>query len=467
MQVVIRKSVNLFKQLASQKTNMLGSIFTSAVFAVAVLLFYSTFDSINIDSKFSKLFILSLIICFSIVALLGFFFLKYIRFLQSKIEKQEQMINEGQMLLSSLSHEIKTPLNGIVGMISTLGDDYKKENTETIDTIKLTGFHLLELVNSILEFAKIKESKLTHSPLVFNIEKLIQTQFQILSVDAKKNQIQFELQINPNAHVYLKSDPIRISQVIMNLLSNAVKFSKQQKVIVYLDTFPINEKKIKLQIKVQDFGIGIDKSLQKKVFEPFTQVQEENSFIYGGSGLGLAISSQIVKHMQGHIWCTSNKGKGSTFGFALDVGKATKAEYQDKQHAKTGHLSPSKKEPKLLLVEDDELNLKVASKMLSNLGLSFDIARDGQQAVDKANQISFDIILMDINLPILDGLDAASKIRDSRKDKNLKIIAMTARSLGDLENSNAPTCMDDYLLKPFSMIRLKETIYKNIQYSQA
>ena len=454
MQVAQKPFHDLMNQLALHKNSVMGGMLVLFIIASITLLPLDNNTSTNPST--TKLVLFAIIILIAVLTLIVFFISKYLNYLQQKIRNQENTIHQRQMLLSNLSHEIRTPLSGIIGMISLLDDESEQQTRqETLESIKLASSHLLDLVNNILDYTKLNEGNLKLESRVFNIEKLVQNQFRILDIEAKVNQVKFELKLNPRCHLYLRSDTTRIAQILINLLSNAVKFSLKSKVIVYVDTFNKDEKQLKLQIKVQDFGIGIKESAQKKIFKPFTQAQSNTSHKYGGSGLGLAICSQICNQMQGHIWCTSEEGKGSTFGFAIDVYKVPA-----EKSISTNYHGVSKKELQLLIVEDDEINLKVTSKMLSKLGLNFDIARNGEQALSKAMQNRFDIIFMDINLPLLDGFSAAAKIKTRIQDQNLKIIAMTARSIFEVEESIANNKMDDYLLKPFSLESIKEKIYK-------
>ncbi|MFK7827221.1 MAG: ATP-binding protein [Oligoflexales bacterium] len=464
MQVAYKQLHELLKQPALHKNLTIAGILVLFLMASVTLLSFD--QKMSIGPNAPKLALIAMIILVATLCLLSFFILKYLRFLQIKINKQENTIHQRQKFLSNLSHEIRTPLNGIIGMISLLEDEANQQaKKETLESIKLASSHLLELVNNILDYNKLREGGLKQEESVFNIEKLIQNQFKILKIEAQINQVEFELKTNPQSHLYLRSDTTRIAQILINLLSNAVKFSIRNKVIVFVDTFNKNENQAKLQVKVQDFGIGIEKSVQKKIFKPFTQAQTSTSHKYGGSGLGLAICSQICDLMKGHIWCKSEESKGSTFGFAIDVTKVTAQEFHSNQSQYLAYPASLDQLPQLLLVEDDDVNLRVAAKMLSKLGLNFEIARNGEEAFRKAKENKFDIIFMDINLPILDGFSTAEKIRADLKDQNLKIIAMTARSLFDIEGSLASGKMDDYLLKPFSLECLKEKISKYSQTS--
>lgn len=425
--------------------------------------FSSLHPFIGQPSISSKVEVLVIVLVLTAIILLAYFFFRHVQFLNQKIYRQEQTIKQRQMLLSNLSHEIRTPLSGIIGMISLLeGVGERESKIGTLESIKLASTHLLDLVNNILDYSKLKEGSLKREKKVFNIERLILNQFKILTIEAERNQVDFELNISPKSERYLKSDTTKISQILLNLLSNAVKFSTGTKIIVYVDTFSQTDFQIKLQIKVKDFGIGIAKSAQRNIFKPFIQAETTTSHEYGGSGLGLAICSQICKLMQGHIWCTSEEGKGSTFGFAIDVIKASKEEYLRFQSQETIYPKDSRKKPRLLLVEDDEVNLKVASRMLDKLGLKHEVARNGAQALKKAQGESFDIIFMDINLPLLDGFETAMKIKLAYGHKQLKIIAMTARSMVEIEDSLSQSEMDDYLLKPFSIDKLEEKISKHM-----
>ena len=457
----------LFKQLASQKTSLLGGALLVCLLACTVCfpIYFSPSSNLGSISPNTKFLLVTSLMLVAILMLGGFFFLEHLRFLHKKIERQENTIAQRQALLSNLSHEIRTPLSGIIGMISLLEDSSTQQaKKETLESIKLASTHLLELVNNILDYSKLREGVAKQQTNVFNIKQLILNQFKILKIEAQRNKVEFELNISPKAQLYLKSDPTKISQILINLLSNAVKFSIQSKVVVDVNTFlQKNDSLLKLQVKVQDFGIGIEKSAQEKIFNPFTQAQTNTSHKYGGSGLGLAICSQICKLMKGHIWCTSALGKGSTFGFAIDVTKASYEDYLSSQDQLLDHHATPSLQLQLLLVEDDEVNLKVASSMLSKLGFNHEIARNGEQALDKAAATCFDIIFMDINLPLLDGFSAATKIKSANHHKNLKIVAMTARSLAEIENSLNQSGIDDYLLKPFSIDKLKEKISK---YSQ-
>ena len=351
--------------------------------------------------------------------------------------------------LANMSHEIRTPLNAILGFISLLQEKkFDKESHQYLTTIDNSGHSLLGIINNILDFSKIESGKFELEPVQFNPHREFQTVSDLFRAKASQKNIIYSLHLDKNIPNILKADILRVKQIISNLLSNAIKFSEEHQAISL--NIKYNEQGSTLFIGVEDQGIGLTKSQQITIFDAFSQAESSTTRKYGGTGLGLSISSKLVTLLGGELKVESEIGKGSHFYFTIPV-KAIKGtlEVKKEQHTATfnGHV---------LLVEDNKTNQMLMSAILKKKNLTFDIANDGIEAIESVQNQHYDLVLMDENMPNLNGIEATKQIRNKGgKFTNLPIIALTANAItGDREKFiNAG--MNDYLTKPVNIKELE------------
>ena len=356
--------------------------------------------------------------------------------------------------LANMSHEIRTPLNAIMGFIELLKEDEKdKQKQKYLSVIDSSSKTLIEIINDILDFSKIESGNLEIEHLDFNPAKEFSIPKKLFKAKFQEKNIRF-FASHFEMPDSLNGDVLRIKQVINNLLSNAIKFTPKQR-SVYLD---IDYKDSRLYVQVKDEGIGISKQYQQKIFEAFTQEDGSTTRKYGGTGLGLAISNKLINAMGGELRVKSKIGYGSKFYFDIPLSIGGKIEKPSQMSSNT-----SFKGYHTLLVEDNKANQMFMKIVLKKLEMSFDIANDGVEAVDAFKSKKYDFILMDENMPNLNGIEATKQILEIEENEKLKhtpIVALTANALkGDREKFlNAG--MDEYLSKPLNRKKLEEVLLK-------
>ncbi len=376
--------------------------------------------------------------------------------------KEEAIAGElvKDQFLSNMSHEIRTPMNGIIGISNILlkNTDLSNKSRELVQHINGAANHLLVIINDILDLSKINAEKLTFEKINFDFRKIFKTLHYSLGLKAKEKGIEFITSLDPHIPSILAGDPTRFNQILLNLSSNAIKFTERGKVRIEATILEINDKGPKIKFYVKDTGIGIKKDKIKDVFTQFTQSNLTIARKFGGTGLGLSIAKRLVQMHEGSIEVESEYGKGTVFSFSLQFFH----QIAQTREVVTTFVDLSKAEKanvRILLAEDNKLNQIVATRQIRNFGFNIEVAENGQEAIDLLLKNDYDLILMDVNMPEMNGLDATRYIRKNLKEKrNIKIAAMTASVLTKDIQLCYDAGMDDFISKPF----IPEELYQKI-----
>ena len=378
------------------------------------------------------------------------------------IHKIENAEKAKMLFLSQVSHEIRTPLNAIIGFIKLLKEKVTDvESLHFIDTIQKSSYLLLDIINDLLDLNKINSGKLSIESIPFNPHKEFEALIALHTAKANEKAITFHTRIDPALPGSITSDPLRLKQVIGNLLSNAIKFTPENGEVA-LD-IGFDKIRNRLHVSVRDSGIGIAPSRQQNVFDAFTQAEDSTAREYGGTGLGLTICSKLVSMLHGELKLQSGVGEGSTFSFEIPLdpceSRIADISKEKRVHTETDTLpsQPRRFQGTVLLVEDNETNQMYMQIILEQLGLAYEIAEDGLEAVELFKTGHFDIILMDENMPRMNGLEAAQIILRTERERNLThtpLIAITANALTGDRDRFLRAGMDDYLSKPVEKEKL-------------
>lgn len=379
-------------------------------------------------------------------------------------KKAEHAAAIKEQFMANMSHEIRTPLNAIIGFNARLNKTkLDAEQKEYAEAVQSSGENLLAIVNDILDFSKIEAGMVRIEKIRFNLPNLLQSLITMFVGQAKEKQVNLELKISQNVPQFILGDPTRLTQILINLIGNALKFTNQGSVCVEVDLISIHDKNATIIFKVIDTGIGIPTEKMPEIFERFTQAKSDTSRIFGGTGLGLSIAKKLVELQSGTIQVESIQGKGSEFSFNIpyiitegEDNDLKKNNDNEKKIEITGNL-------KILVVEDNILNQKLASFMLKDWNIDFDICDNGKLAVEKLKSKKYNLILMDIQMPEMNGYEATEYIRNQLK-LTIPIIAMTADALPGEKEKCISFGMTDYISKPIKAIDLKNLIstYINI-----
>jgi signal transduction histidine kinase/ActR/RegA family two-component response regulator len=389
----------------------------------------------------------------------------------SRSEKSSQVQSE---FLSTMSHEIRTPLNAVIGMSNLLlMESPRADQKENLDILRFSAANLLTLVNDVLDFNKIESGKITFENIKFNLDELMQNICGAQMMKAEEKGLTFKLQVDDYLKTrYLIGDPTRLSQIIFNLVSNAIKFTTRGTVKVSVSCMEDRHNEAAIRFSIRDSGIGIAHDKMASIFEPFTQESITTTRKFGGTGLGLSIVKRLLDLQGGSISVTSEIGVGSDFSVNMEFPVSTDVIIPE-ETGKKFDATPTENMPgnkhkaalqinklQVLIAEDNAVNVMLMKKLFSKWDIVPTVAENGERAIELLQYGNFDVILMDLQMPVLDGIEATKIIRQmvDPKKANTPIIALTASALFDIKDKVYNSGMNDYISKPFKPNELLEKI---------
>ncbi|MEQ8552499.1 MAG: ATP-binding protein [Cyclobacteriaceae bacterium] len=378
-------------------------------------------------------------------------------------EEAKKGIAEKNQFLSNMSHEIRTPLNGVVGLIDQLlNSDLNENQHKYASAINFSANTLISLVNQILDLSKINSKKLVLEQVDFDLKETIDSITGTFMSNTKDKGIGLRAIVHQNVPRYVCGDQVRFTQILMNLVGNAVKFTNRGGVDIVIESQK-NDDGIRLLIEVNDTGAGIPAEQLESIFDAYNQATSETSRLYGGTGLGLSIARELIELYGGQIKVTSKLGKGSTFSYELQLKEAKKTPLSISRTLAQTHHKPET--TRVLLAEDNVVNQMVVKSILEPKGYQLTIVNNGQEVIEEIYKGTYDVILMDVQMPIMGGLDATRFIRNATEAplSEIKIIALTASVLKEDIKACYNVGVNDFLSKPFKTNELLEKIDQNIQ----
>ena len=376
-------------------------------------------------------------------------------------ELAEQAVIIKEQFLTNMSHEIRTPMNGIIGFAKVLENTILDDNQkQSVEAIKTASINLMNIINDILDFSKIEANKMTFEEISFSISETIKTIIQLLAQSAKDKKIKLLYEIDPKINDVLLGDAAKLCQILINLIGNAIKFTEKGYVELIVTQASKTDLFTTVKFSIIDSGIGIPKNKLNSIFDSFNQASNETTRKYGGTGLGLTITKKLIELQGGMIDVKSIVSQGSEFSFSLDYKRLKSKIKKQKINLNPIRSADFLQTKKILLVEDNELNQLLTVKVFEKWNKEIDIAANGRIAVDKINNNVYDIILMDIQMPEMDGIELTKYIRSNMGQKSkIPIIALTAHATMGEEEKCIEVGMNDYLSKPFNFDVLLDKLY--------
>jgi signal transduction histidine kinase/CheY-like chemotaxis protein len=430
---------------------LISTLAMSVVFAISLFHYYNMIPALQLLSFF----------CY-----LSFFFLQSLILshrvsftLKKAHEQAEQGLIAKREFLSTMSHEIRTPLNSVIGMSNLLlKNNPREDQIEQLDVMLFSANNLLAIVNDILDYNKIEAGKISFEHIEMNVMSIVRNIIKGLNDLADSKGVNLQLDADEGLHTRILGDPTRLTQVITNLVHNALKFTPDGSVRLGVKRIHETESRITLHFSVTDTGIGISKEKQALIFERFTQADSSTSRGFGGTGLGLAIAKRILELQGSTLHVTSEVGKGSEFYFMQAFEKAEK----EPDYPSMENLPAEESKPLsgvcILMVEDNPMNVLVAQSYLKRWGATTDVAVNGLEGIQKLDPSKHRLVLMDLNMPVMDGYDAAMKMRED--GVTIPIVALTANLPGEIGDRVKNAGIDDVVVKPFS----PEEFYRKVLY---
>ncbi len=383
-----------------------------------------------------------------------------VELLKAKRQAEASVISKDQFL-ANMSHEIRTPMNAIIGYTELLVESgLNEEQKEFADSVRHAGVNLLHVINDILDFSKIESGTLSIESESANIRSLLNNVYNLLKISARNKGLEFGFRIGEDLPENIICDPFRLNQVLTNLVGNAIKFTEKGSVMVYVKKVTEHYNRCEVLFSIKDTGIGIPDDKKEEIFERFSQVNNEINRKYEGTGLGLSISKSLIELMGGNLQLRSEVGVGSEFFFYLcfDLASGDTEAHADK-YTEYGAYDTN---PAVLLIEDNQLNQILAKKVLEKHGFHVSIAENGLSGIERIKQGGIDLVLMDLQMPELDGYQATAIIR-KELGLNIPIIAMTAHSIVGEKDKCLNAGMNDFISKPFKQNELIGKIYQHLR----
>lgn len=375
-------------------------------------------------------------------------------------ELAEEASKAKEQFLSVMSHEIRTPMNAIIGTTNLLfQEDPLERQMGYLKALKFSAENLLVLLNDILDFSKIEAGKFQIHNTTFNLHEIAEGVFSTFETIARQKNLSLELHFDKKIPKAIVGDPLRINQILANLISNSLKFTEKGTVTLKISSNSETKTHRIINFSVTDSGIGIPKEKIDDIFKEFSQVYSKKNHRFGGTGLGLTISKRLVELMGGNLELKTIMGQGSEFYFSLKLKKAAKKVALPEKQVVKNNVSINGY--RILVAEDNEINAMIALKFLKTWGAIADLAENGQQAVEKVNSNNYDLVLMDLEMPIMNGYEATKAIRElsDKKKNSTPIVALTASAMIDVRSRIKDTGMDGFILKPFKPSELLDKIF--------